>query len=70
LSKLVFTYSNASSFYVFECQFSHYSILGTYTIGVPHTLKQTDSDMTLSRSYDQGEITKMMEDNYGRLMIF
>jgi len=31
---------------------------GTYTLGVRRTPNQTDSDMTCSRSCDQGKITK------------
>jgi len=31
---------------------------GTYTLGVRRTPNQTDSDVTLSTSFDQGKITK------------
>ena len=45
--------------YVFKCQqFSTSSRPGTCTLGVPSASNQTDSDMTCSRSYDQGKITK------------
>ena len=48
-----------TTFYVVNCQeFSHFSIPGTYTLGVRRTPNQTDSDVTFSRLYDQGKITE------------
>jgi len=46
LSTLIFTYSNASN-----SQLLHYQ-------GLRRTPNQTDSDVTFSRSCDQGKITK------------
>ena len=47
-SKLVFFVN--TSFYILKHQeFSHSSILGTYTLGVRHTPNEVDSDMTLPR---------------------
>jgi len=51
LSTLIFTYSNASN-----SQLLHYQ--GLLLQVCTRTPNQTDSDMTCSRSCDQGEITK------------
>jgi len=41
--------------------YSASSLPGTFTLGVRRTPNQTDSDVTCSRSRDQGKITKRME---------
>jgi len=60
-----------TSCFAFKCQqFSHSSVPGTYTLGVRRTPNQTDSDVTFSRSCDQGIIKKELKDNYGRFNWF
>jgi len=49
LSTAALTYSISSN--------SHFSMPGTYTPGDRRTPNQTDSDVTFSKSCDQGEIT-------------
>jgi len=64
LSTLVFTYSNASNYHILQYQ-------GPVTLGVRRAPNQTDSNVTFSRSCDQGKITKkLLKDNYGRLIDF
>jgi len=41
---------------------------GIYTLGVWRTPNQTDSDVTFSRSCDQGKSQKDLKDVYGRLI--
>jgi len=52
LSTLILTYSNASNPQLLQYQGP------TYTLGVRRTPNQADSDVTYSRSCDQGKITK------------